>query len=456
MQRSLPLANQPRDPLTGKRAEHYLSGVPIGLLPLLEASDDSAPTSEGIDTPSPVASPRPSSPTFPSINCDTVEFAPVSGWNMTFHRSSSHTPSPPSTYKASPHLVHLLPSRLRPNRQKPRFPFLPLLDTPSSSESSSPYPSNAPSRTPSPSHAEHDHDGDLASDTDQSFDPPTPSLTNASLDSSPHSRASSCSPEPPFLQLPSPNTKPTASHGGGYVIGSNDSYFPPCDLFNNIPDIPSRFHQIAPRDHSRAAMTRPQAMPNPITLIPPSALTLPQVNAPKAKKRNIIVVNDVEIELDDEEEEPQATTESTSTSTTGTISPVNGIDERAATPTIEDVALSETKPNLDVLSDNIATGVSSVPPPLRTPTSSFKPPSTGTVLVSPPRYPGSHRSKTHGSYHCHAHPSSSSPLPLSSPSPTSDPSSPAMMNESVNLHIPIFFKRGMQSTSYGVNRSASH
>lgn len=450
MQRSLPLANQPRDPLTGKRAEHYLSGVPIGLLPLLAASDDSPSTSEAINTPSPVASPRPSSPTFPSINCDTVECAPVSGWNMNFHRTSTHAPLPASsTYKAPPHLVHLLPSRLRPNRQKPRFSFLPLLDTPSSSESSSPFPSNAPSRTPSPS-----HDGDLASDTDQSFDPPTPSLTNASLDSSPYSRASSCSPEPPFLQLPSPpNTKPNASQGGGgggYVIGSNDSYFPPCDLFNNIPDIPSRFHQIAPRDHSRAAMTRPQAMPHPMTLTPPSPLTLPPV---KAKKRNIIVVNDVEIELDDEDEEPQVTIENT----TGAIFPSNDIDERTATPTIEDVALSETKKaNLidDVRSDNLATGVSSSvpPPPLKTPTlssSSFKPPSSaGMVFVSPPRYPGSHRSKIHGSYH---YPSPSLALPSS---PTLDLSSPSStMNESVNLHIPIFFKRGIQSTSYAVNRS---
>ncbi|KAF9525937.1 hypothetical protein CPB83DRAFT_746222, partial [Crepidotus variabilis] len=35
IQRSLPHADQPGDPLTGKPAKHYLSAVPIGLLPLL-------------------------------------------------------------------------------------------------------------------------------------------------------------------------------------------------------------------------------------------------------------------------------------------------------------------------------------------------------------------------------------------------------------------------------------
>ncbi|KAG6896397.1 hypothetical protein C0992_008546 [Termitomyces sp. T32_za158] len=57
---------------------------------------------------------------------------------------------------------------------------------------------DARTRSPSPDH-----------DADADHDPPTPSLTNASLDSSPLSRASdsdSSSPEPPFLALEPPTT----------------------------------------------------------------------------------------------------------------------------------------------------------------------------------------------------------------------------------------------------------
>lgn len=430
MQRSLPLANQPRDPLTGKLANCYLSGVPIGLLPLLPMTDDS----DQLFIP---PSPRSPSPTVPSVNHDAVELAPVSAWNMTFHKPNPNALLPVSSYTASPLLPHLLPSRLGPNRQTPHFPFLPLLDTPSSSESSSPYPSNTPSRSPSPtSQGEHDLNSDLASDTDQS----TPSLTNASLDSSPHSTASSCSPEPPFLQLPSPSTKPSTLHGG-YTVGSNDSYFPPCDLFNNMPDFSARFRPSLPRDHNHVAMMMPHAVPRHTTLNPPPRQTL-QVAASKPKKRNIIIVNDVEIELDDDDdEEPRATPESPNTKRA--ISPANDIDERAATPTIEDVALSETKLESD--SNSVPDASFALPPP----------PPCGTISASPPGSSGSrsqHRpTHLHTLFAFHEHRLSSS-----TSSPTSDSPKSTTINESVNLHIPVLFKRGMQSPSHDVNRSASH
>jgi hypothetical protein len=199
IQRSLPVANQPGDPLTGKPAKHYLSAVPIGLLPLLPESDDSCQSScNNSSSPSPVTSPRASSPTFPSAPPSLGP--PVSPWAMNFQRPKPPPQkAPTSVFRAPPHLAHLLPSKIAADRAKPRFQFLPLMDTPPSSAGSTPYPSNppsrSPSRTPSPSPPD-DTDGDLT-DTDQSsLDPPTPSLTNASLDSSPHSRASSCSPEP--------------------------------------------------------------------------------------------------------------------------------------------------------------------------------------------------------------------------------------------------------------------
>lgn len=286
IQRSLPHANQPADPLSGRAGSHYLSAVPIGLLPLLAENNSDSSSSSSSQNSSPVTSP-----------------SPTPNWSSRFSPPPSTRQAPPAPQQwHPPHLAHLLPARPTPQRQKPRFAFLPLLDTPPTS----PYPSNppSPSRSPSP---------DLHSDVD----PPTPSLTNASLDSSPVSRASSCSPEPPSLRLPPPRTRPpmtipsiSPGHQFSNKHGGNDSYFP---TFPSSTTSGLASDEPQPGIHPSLAMTmsmRLHAVPSP-NLVPPSPLSLGPSSVgnivpplkPQRKKRNFIVVNDIEIELDDEEEE---------------------------------------------------------------------------------------------------------------------------------------------------------
>lgn len=264
IQRSLPLANQPPDPILGRPGRQYLSTVPIGLLPLLPQAETAAATQ---------APPR----TTPHVSPTNYNLGLTS---LLLQRNiTSRSRSPPSNHR------QLQPSNEKisnPMAQRPRsnFAFLPLLDTPTSSDTT-PLPSNPSSRSASP---------DLPSDTDQSLDPPTPSLTNASLDSSPMSRSSSGSPEPTFLQLPPRHLSCGAER---YRFGPRDSYFPDMDddhsehVVSHRPGLESSKFQPQKSIHScdHARPVKPAEPPKP------------------ARKRNVIVVNDVEIELDDDEED---------------------------------------------------------------------------------------------------------------------------------------------------------
>ncbi|KAK2465488.1 hypothetical protein APHAL10511_002380 [Amanita phalloides] len=245
IQRSLPLANQPPDPILGRPGRHYLSAVPIALLPLLPQTD-------------------------------TVASSPQTTHRTTPHRHiTSRSPSPLPAPSANSLKISNPLARRRAN-----FAFLPLLDPPSSSDST-PLPSNLSSRSTSP---------DLPSDTDQSLDPPTPALSYASLDSSPLSRASSLSPEPTFLQL-SPRHLSGDERYCNKHFGPRDSYFPDMD---EAPD-----HSV---DHRHCAESKILASPRQSTRAHNAAQEVKPPEPPKrARKRNVIVVNDVEIELDDED-----------------------------------------------------------------------------------------------------------------------------------------------------------
>ncbi|KIJ97665.1 hypothetical protein K443DRAFT_133768 [Laccaria amethystina LaAM-08-1] len=392
IQRSLPHANQPADLLSGRAGSHYLSAVPINLLPLLAENNSSDSSSQNSSsTPSPVSSPCPG-----TLN-----------W--------SHFPPPPTTRQAPaaqwhpPHLAHLLPAKPTPQRQKPRFAFLPLLDTPPSS----PFPSNPSSRSPSPSLSL-----DLHSDTDQSLDPPTPSL-----DGSPASRASSCSPEPPSLRLPPPRTR----------TGGGDSYFP---TFPSSASDERQQHQVPglPGIHPAVAMTmatmRLHAVPSP-NLVPPSPLSLgPPSSAPglggemnmnivppkPRKKRNFIVVNDIEIELDDDDDE----------------------EEEEKKEEEEEPKLSMTPlPSSSSSSSSAAVVVAPVP---EKPTTNHPPPSPSSGLPPSPTKPPLTTTTVSGS----------SPVSLPRPPPTANPkikaasaSPPASPNLTGTgaLHAPMCFKR---------------
>jgi hypothetical protein len=270
IQRSLPLANQLPDPILGRPGRQYLSTVPIGLLPLLPQADPAVATQAPLQTTPHV------SPTNYNLGLTSL---------LLQRRITSRPRSPPSNHR------QLLPSNEKisnPMAQRPRpnFAFLPLLDTPTSSDTN-PLPSNSSSRSASP---------DLPSDTDQSLDPPTPSLTNASLDSSPMSRASSGSPEPSFLQLPPRHLSCGVDRYYNHRFGPRDSYFPDMDddhsehVVSHRPGIESSNFHSEKSTHScdDARPVKPAELPKP------------------TRKRNVIFVNDVEIELDDDEEESPA------------------------------------------------------------------------------------------------------------------------------------------------------
>ncbi|KAF8654640.1 hypothetical protein AX16_003493 [Volvariella volvacea WC 439] len=283
IQRSLPFANQPPDPLTGKQGPQYLSNVPVPLLPLV--AENSTPTGP------PLAS----------------RFSPSNSPLKPWQQRSLHAPQPvrwcpPTPSFQSQNHTQQLPAR------KPKFTFLPLLETPPSSASSSPYASNPSTRTPSP-------DADA-----QSQDPPTPSLTNASLDSSPHSRASSTSsPEPPFFQLPPRRYQHQDGHMKSHY-GSEEGYFPPMNSFST-----TRF------DSPNQGRSRFATFPPPCSFGKSSAASTPTATPTKPKRRrNVIMINDMEIELDDDDadagedapcsdQRPTTPTPTTTSSPSGTI-----------------------------------------------------------------------------------------------------------------------------------------
>ncbi|PPQ97865.1 hypothetical protein CVT26_013034 [Gymnopilus dilepis] len=323
------------------------------------------------------------------------------------HYMSSKAPGT-SAYRPPPHLAHLVPTRAAPPRPKPNFAFLPLLDTPpansgvaaqdpvpapgtetASSEAveeadetitiSSPSTDTTllmaslslnaiePSSSSSSDDAIHtDTEGDITSDTDISstYDPPTPSLTHASLDSSPPtSRASSCEPEfevdvtaesAGLFRVPLP-TPPSYKYGG------QDSYFAPHEGQNH-PYAPTHiFHNLPPlRSHIRAAAAasggqgyratpgKLEAIPSP-SLVPPSPLMLDEAREVRKKvvekqkpkkKRNFIVVNDMEIELDGSDDEDEVEEEKEIIEAEQPSAAASAVG-KPGTRGVEDTALSE-------------------------------------------------------------------------------------------------------------------
>ena len=298
IQRSLPRANQLPDPLSHKPVPQYLSAVPLALLPLLPESDSGGSRDHSLSPPeSPMRRSSPVSPTSPASP----------DWMVVPPRLP--TPPPTTQHGHPAYLSHLLPAQPVPVRPKPKFSFLPLLETPPASTPSSPYPSTTNSRSVSP---------DVLSD-DQSHHPSTPSLTNASIDSSP-SRTSSASPDPPsFLQLPPLHHRAfqVDNQYSKPPYGHHKSYFPPFsehhpDSLNDTMPHPLPFAVRAIRLEASAS---PSLLPpSPLSLSPtptsvgsspknfetrPLPCTENLVGSSKPmRRRNFMVVNDMEIEID--------------------------------------------------------------------------------------------------------------------------------------------------------------
>lgn len=293
IQRSLPRANQLPDPISGKKPSHFLSAVPIGLLPLLPEMDSGSSRNSSSNS-SPASSPAPSSPMLsPWRPPPTPQF-----------RLSPLSQLRPNPHPHPAHLAHLLPGRPTPERIKPRFTFLPLLDTPPTSEPASPFSFNSPIRSLSP---------ELPSDTDQSQDPPTPSLTNASLDSSPHSRPSSCSPEPTFLELPPLHTYSPQISGLNGSKYTDASYFPPFaeETAHDVLGMRSNSHSHHEVKHGIPSNLPPSPFVLGRKLAEQSAshkeCTTP--SPPRTpRKRNFIVVNGIEMDLDGDDDEADSPT----------------------------------------------------------------------------------------------------------------------------------------------------
>ncbi|TFK68736.1 hypothetical protein BDN72DRAFT_653317 [Pluteus cervinus] len=309
IQRSLPLANQPSDPMTGKPASHYCSAVPIGLLPLCSESNP-APMNASSNTSSPSPSPTSSIPNSPTH------------WASSFKaRDAVIAPQPRQLQPwHPPHFTQSLPGKPTSQPQKPKFSFLPLLDTPPTSATNSPFTSNPSSRTPSPDH--------LA-------DPPTPTLTNASLDSSPHSHpSSSSSPEPPFFQLPPPKKRDESHHFGPddscnpHHLPQRSSGFQHDALYPGLPAAFSnmRFQPVGHGQNGSVQASSQRSSSNQ-TLKPP----------PTKRRKNIIVINDMEIEVDDDDDEDEYVDCRTATPVVSTTpvpcqSPVSTTDSKTKHP----------------------------------------------------------------------------------------------------------------------------
>ncbi|KAG6918178.1 hypothetical protein DXG01_016163 [Tephrocybe rancida] len=287
IQRSLPRANQLADPISGKPASHFLNQVPIGLLPLLSETEARTPNSSA------ATSPAVSPPSTPS------EYSTQS-WGLPPPTPRPRPPPVVSTPWAPPHLQHLLPKSPPPQRQKPSFTFLPLLETPPSSAVSSPFASHPPSRSPSP-------ERDIHSDTDHSLDPPTPSLTNASLESSPRSRASSASPEPPFLSL--------ADHdfdvrGRRSPHSDRNAILPP-----SLRHLRTRSTSPAPLSPTTAWHAFPDRSKNRPPSISPQRSDTSSSNEcnPPRRRRNVMILNGIEIDLDDDDDDDDGSVSESST-----------------------------------------------------------------------------------------------------------------------------------------------
>ncbi|KAL0955206.1 hypothetical protein HGRIS_004110 [Hohenbuehelia grisea] len=395
IQRSLPRANQPRDPYARRQPAHYLSAVPIGLLPLLPDSDPPSRINSGASSPVPGPSPSDahcaSQPSLtdhtapPPSSAEEVDYTSRGhksdpelvvkpGMLFPFGIPGSHRNTPTSPLAPSPrlpshlaaqssHLAHLIPKRSPISASRSKFSFIPLLDTPPSSASSSvvssaapsPYTSPFPSvpsspavrpvldelenerdytdtsasaspetspqppltnpphldlpkldsdRPPEPDeneasnvdplasdapaasqpHADEPAAGTLSHDHSQHLEPPTPPLTNASLDSSPHSHLSSLSPERAAEHADSS----TQVHGSYFPLQTR-SHVPVLDDSKDITelDIDINLDEYYARTSIRytestsaphPATARLAAIPSP-ALIPPSPLCLSETVA---------------------------------------------------------------------------------------------------------------------------------------------------------------------------------
>ena len=252
IQRTLPRADQPPDYLTGRSGSQYLKKVPIGLLPLLpDSPSGEQPTSPTESRSRPTSSPMSSSWASFRPNSGDLPLPSTPPTGGSHYRSNlSHHPS---------NLSHLPQAARAEAKPKSRFAFLPLLD------------GNSPgsrSRSPSPSPSDSG--------------PPTPSLSNASLESSPLSRASSCSPEPPFMRLPPPQHKPNPEPKVSHL--SSNPYSP----FGCAPNRPQLSRFVPP---------------------PPPA---PAPKPPAKKKKNVMFINGIEIDLDDDDDDEPSTPHPTS------------------------------------------------------------------------------------------------------------------------------------------------
>lgn len=267
IQNSLPIAPQPIDPLARRQASQRLPKVPVGLLPLLP-SESTPAAPEAPKAPEP-KEPEPSIEPCPSPKPVTYS-APSSLFPRGFAMRQERPPSPPRIiHQPTPrHLTHLPSAKpTEPPKRRSTFSFVPLLETPPQ-----------------------------VSEEDSSPDPPTPSLTNASLDStpnpSPRSRPSSSPDTPSYMQLP-----PAADH----------SYFPPFeDCHDPAPAMPLMTFKRMNLGPIPSPSLQP---PSPLVLNSPSVSTRePEEklagHPPVRRKKQVIVINDMEIELDEEEEAP--------------------------------------------------------------------------------------------------------------------------------------------------------
>lgn len=349
IQRTLPRADQPPDYLTGRSGSHYLKKVPIGLLPLLpDSPSGEQPTSPTESRSRPTSSPMSSSwasfrPN--SGNCPLPATPPTGGPH--YRSNLSHHPS---------NLSHLPQAARAEAKPKSRFAFLPLLD------------GNSPgsrSRSPSPSPSDSG--------------PPTPSLSNASLESSPVSRASSCSPEPPFMRLPPPHYKPDLESNSYPKISSS---------------LGSMHLSSNPYSPYGCAPNRPQLS----RFVPPPP-PAPTPKPPAKKKKNVMFINGIEIDLDDDDDDEPSTPHPTSPqmsmlptspksppTSTSSASPrrSSGFSDRLASPPSSPTLRWQTPPQMTNESPMAALHA-----PLRFKRQAPKPDVPSAISTSPPTRRGS-------------------------------------------------------------------
>ncbi|KAL1748188.1 hypothetical protein HDZ31DRAFT_30269 [Schizophyllum fasciatum] len=219
--RGLPLADQPSCFVTGRPSQRRLSAVPITLLPLL-----------------------PDSNTTPASSYPPVD--------------TSHTPSIPLSPPTSPQ---------RANYKS--FSFIPLLDA----------------AKPDTTHATPPLSPALSALSDLDMDPPTPALTNASLESSPRSFPPSSPPEAsPFILLPPSRRR---------FSGGSCADVPSLNLEDDVvPDAP---------EYTKGSRSRPLlfAGTSESHVHQPTDAQL----KPRPRRKKVMYINDMEIELDDSDEE---------------------------------------------------------------------------------------------------------------------------------------------------------